>query len=70
MCFQLALQMDALEQYLKIEKLDPSEVSESSVKHKEQNYSTMNQQFSEVETKGKAFIKDAKDVRTHKLSIL
>ncbi len=55
--------MDALEQYLKIEKMDPTEVSESSIKHKEEKHSQMNQQYKDVENNGKAFIKDAKEVR-------
>ena len=54
--------MDALEQYLKIEKMDPTEVSESSIKHKEEKHCQMNQHYKEVETNGKSFIKDAKDV--------
>ena len=54
--------MDALEQYLKIEKMDPTEVSESSIKHKEDKHTQMNHQYKEVENNGKAFIKDAKDV--------
>ena len=60
--FQLAIKMDALEQYLKIEKLDPAEVSDASITHKEEKYNTMNQMYSEVEGHGKSFIKEAKDV--------
>ncbi len=62
--FQLALQMDALEQYLKIEKMDPTEVSESSIKHKEEKHSQMNSHYKDVETNGKIFINDAKEVRS------
>ena len=54
--------MDALEQYLKIEKMDPTEVSESSIKHKEEKHVEMNSQYKDVENNGKAFIKDAKEV--------
>ena len=54
--------MDALEQYLKIEKMDPTQITEGSIKHKETKYSEMSSQFSEVENKGKAFIKEAEGV--------
>jgi len=57
----LAIQMDALEQYLKIEKMDPTQITEGSIKHKETKYSEMSSKFSEVESKGKAFIKEAED---------
>jgi len=60
---QLAIQMDVLEEYLKIEKLDPTQVPESSVKHKEENFSKMNVDFGQVETTGKHFIKEATEVK-------
>ena len=59
---QLAIQMDALEQYLKIEKMDPSQITEQSIKHKESKYGEMSSQFGEVESKGKQFIKEASEV--------
>ena len=63
MCvFQLALQMDALEQYLKIEKMDPSQITEQAIEHKETKYSEMNSQFGDVESRGKKFIKEASEV--------
>ena len=60
--FQLAIQMDALEQYLKIEKMDATQITDSSIKHKEQKYGEINTEFTEFETKGKTFIKDASEV--------
>ena len=53
--------MDVLEDYLKIEKLDASQVPDSAVKHKEENFSKMNVDFSQVESSGKQFIKEAKE---------
>ncbi len=61
---QLALEMDALEQYLKIEKLDAAQIPDSSVKHKEAKYNDMSSSYGEVESKGKTFIKEAEDVST------
>ena len=60
---QLAIEMDALEQYLKIEKMDPSHISDTSISHKEEKYATMDDSFRTVEAKGKLFIKEAEDVR-------
>ena len=54
--------MDALEQYLKIEKVDPTQITDSSVQHKEQKYNEMDHGVTEVEQKGKKFITDAKQV--------
>ena len=54
--------MDALEQYLKIEKIDPSQITDGSITHKEKKYGEMSSEYTEVETKGKAFIKDASAV--------
>lgn len=59
---QLALQMDALEQYLKIEKMDPAQISEDSVHHKEAKHSELSSSFTDVQGKGKAFIKEATEV--------
>jgi hypothetical protein len=56
--------MDALEQYLKIEKLDPAQVSEQSIQHKENKYSEMNSNLGELQTKGKSFIREASEVST------
>ena len=55
--------MDALEQYLKIEKLDPAQISDSSVQHKELKYNEMSQEYVDVESKGKTFIEQASKVR-------
>ena len=60
--FQLAIQMDALEQYVKIEKLDPAQISEASVQHKEQKWGQMTSVYTDVESKGKSFIEDASQV--------
>ena len=54
--------MDVLEEYLKIEKLDPTQVPDSAVKHKEESFVKMTNEFSAVESSGKQFIKDATDV--------
>ena len=54
--------MDALEQYLKIEKLDPAQVSEHAIQHKEQKYNEMNSNMSELQSKGKNFIQEASTV--------
>ena len=59
---QLAIQMDALEQYLKIEKIDATQIPESSIKHKELKYNEMSEHYSEVENKGKSFIDEAQKV--------
>jgi len=56
--------MDVLEEYLKIEKLDPTQVPDAAVKHKEESFVKMTNEFSVVENSGKQFIKDATDVRT------
>lgn len=62
---QLAIAMDALEQYLQIEKLDATSVLDSSIKHKETKYQEMNRSYSDVETTGKSFIKQATDEVRH-----
>ena len=54
--------MDALEQYLKIEKLDATQVTDSAIQHKQEKYNNMSQQHSEVENKGRTFIKEASEV--------
>jgi len=54
--------MDVLEEYLKIEKLDPTQIPDSAVQHKEENFVKMSSEFSEVENSGKRFIKDASEV--------
>ena len=59
---QLAVQMDVLEEYLKIEKLDPTQVPDSAVKHKEESFVKMSNEFTAVESSGKQFIKDVSDV--------
>ena len=64
-CEQLAIQMDVLEEYLKIEKLDPTQVPDAAIKHKEESFAKMTNEFSSVENSGKQFIKDANDVSMH-----
>jgi hypothetical protein len=54
--------MDVLEEYLKIEKLDPTQVPDSAIKHKEESFAKMSSEFSDVESSGKKFIKDANEV--------
>lgn len=54
--------MDVLEEYLKIEKLDPTQIPDSAVQHKEESFAKMSSEFSEVENSGKRFIKDANEV--------
>ena len=54
--------MDALEEYLRIEKLDPTQVSDAAIKHKEESFSHLNSGYTEVEHKGKHFIKEASEV--------
>jgi len=61
---QLAIQMDVLEEYLKIEKLDPTQVPDAAIKHKEESFVKMTNEFSSVENSGKQFIKEANDVST------
>ena len=63
-CEQLAIQMDVLEEYLKIEKLDPTQVPDAAIKHKEESFVKMTSEFSAVESSGKQFIKEASDVST------
>ena len=53
---QLALQMDALEQYLKIEKMDPAEIGDDSIKHKQEKWNTMSNSYTDVESSGKKVI--------------
>jgi len=54
--------MDALELYLKLDKLDPALVPESSVKHKDEAYKKMNADWTEVDNKAKQLLKDVTDV--------
>ena len=56
--------MDVIEEYLKIEKLDPTQVPDAAIKHKEESFAKMTNEFSAVESSGKQFIKEASDVRT------
>jgi len=55
--------MDSLELHLKLDKMDPSLVPDSSVKHKNELYQKVIADWTEVESKGKQLIKDATDVR-------
>jgi len=65
LCDQLAIQMDVLEEYLKIEKLDPTQVPDAAIKHKEESFVKMTDEFSAVESSGKQFVKEATDVSTN-----
>ena len=60
--FQLAIKMDALEQYVKIEKIDATAIIDESVTHKEKKYSEMSTEYKVVEGSGKTFIKEAAEV--------
>ena len=60
---QLTAQMDLLELHLKLEKLDPAHVPESSVSYKEETFKKMNSLWTEVEAKGKQFAAACKEVR-------
>ena len=62
---QLAIKMDALEQYLKIEKMDASEITENAIKHKQEKWSEVSNNYTDVESQGKDFIKRAGDVSLH-----
>jgi hypothetical protein len=57
--------MDVLEEYLKIEKLDPTQVPDSAVQHKEESFAKMSSEFTDVESRGKKFIKEATEVSRH-----
>ena len=59
---QFSTDMDSLELYLKMDKMDPALVPENSVKHKEEAYQKMNADWTEVDNKGKQLIKDVTDV--------
>lgn len=54
--------MDALEEYLRIEKLDATQVSDAAIKHKEESFTHLKSDYTEVESKGKHFIKEASEV--------
>jgi len=62
--------MDSLELYLKLDKMDPTLVPESSVKHKNDCDQKMSNDWAEVDGKGKQLIKDVTDVSKHVISIL
>ena len=53
--------MDAIEQFLQIEKLDPTQVSDESMKHKESKYQEVVKNVDDLDGKGKTFIKDASE---------
>ena len=55
--------MDALEQYLKIEKVDPTTIDDGSITHKKENWDKMGNCYTEVETSGESVIKGVDDVR-------
>lgn len=57
--------MDALQEYLRIEKLDASQVSDAAIKHKEDSFKHLSSDYTEVEHKGKHFIKEANEACVH-----
>jgi hypothetical protein len=54
--------MDLLELHLKLEKLDPAQVPDSSIAHKNEAFKKMNAEWTEVEAKGKQFVTDCGQV--------
>ena len=62
LCSQFSTDMDSLELYLKLDKMDPTLVPESSVKHKTDSYQKMTNDWTEVDNKGKQLMKDVTDV--------
>jgi len=56
------MDMDVLELHLKLEKMDPSLVPESAVKHKTEMYDKMTAGWAEIDAKAKQTVKDATDV--------
>jgi len=55
--------MDALELHLRLDKMDAALVPDSCIKHKTEMFQKMTSDWTEVDNKGKQFIKDAADVR-------
>lgn len=55
------MQMDALDQFLQIEKFDPTQVLDESMKYKGSKYQEVIKNVDELDSKGKSFIKDASD---------
>jgi len=56
--------MDLLELHLKLEKLDPAQVPDSSVAYKNESFKKMNADWTDVESKGNKFVADSKEVRS------
>jgi len=54
--------MDSLELLLRLEKIDPALVPDSSVRHKDETYQKMSSDWTEVDNKAKQLITDATDV--------
>lgn len=54
--------MDMLEVFLKLDKLDPSQVPDSSVVLKDEVYKQMNALWTDVEKLGKQFVADCRTV--------
>jgi len=59
---QFSTDMDSLELHLKLDKMDPALVPDSSVKHKNEMYQKMTTDWTEVDNKGKQLVKDAAEV--------
>ena len=59
---QFSTDMDSLELHLKLEKMDPSLVPDSCVKHMNELHQKMATDWSEVDGKGKQLAKDAAEV--------
>ena len=52
----------SIPRYLKIEKMDPSQISDDSVKHKQSKFNEMSSEFKQVEDSGRKFISSAQQV--------
>ena len=60
---QFSTDMDSLELHLKLDKMDPALMPDSSVKHKNEMYQKMTTDWTEVDNKGKQLVKDAAEVQ-------
>jgi len=59
---QFSTDMDSLELHLKLDRMDPALVPDSSIKHKNELHQTMTADWTEVDSKGKQLAKDAAEV--------
>ena len=49
--------------YLKIEKVDATEIIDSAIAHKEKKYNDLTAEYKECEKKGNTFITEAQQVK-------